>query len=256
MELFTPELGLVFWMFVTFVILFAILAKFAWPAIVKMLEERADLIDKGVVYAQNAKEQLDNAKSEAASYIAEARKQQAEILREADKMKTQIIEEAKAAATVEAKKVMEAANLAIEQARKASEKQLRQEVSAFALGIAEKVVSSSLSKPGRYAIDRDMFTIYDAIGAAGDLTIYGKRDAVKVMRGENGEQKVYTVDLCNAASVAQSPVYCLRQGDMVYVAPNNMRARQSTVNGNNVLSTSFWISLASLLTTVCVLVFK
>ena len=112
MELFTPELGLVFWMFVTFVILFAILAKFAWPAIVKMLEERADLIDKGVVYAQNAKEQLDNAKSEAASYIAEARKQQAEILREADKMKTQIIEEAKAAATVEAKKVMEAANLA------------------------------------------------------------------------------------------------------------------------------------------------
>lgn len=117
-------------------------------------------------------------------------------------------------------------------------------------------VLGEVSKPGRYAIDRDMFTIYDAIGAAGDLTIYGKRDAVKVMRVENGEQKVYTVDLCNAASVAQSPVYCLRQGDMVYVAPNNMRARQSTVNGNNVLSTSFWISLASLLTTVCVLVFK
>ena len=117
-------------------------------------------------------------------------------------------------------------------------------------------VLGEVAKPGRYAIDRDVFTIYDAIGAAGDLTIYGKRDAVKVMRVENGEQKVYTVDLCNAASVAQSPVYCLRQGDMVYVAPNDMRARQSTVNGNNVLSTSFWISLASLLTTVCVLVFK
>lgn len=145
MELFTPEIGLVFWMFVSFAILFIIMAKFAWPVIVKMLEERADLIDKGVVYAQNAKEQLDNAKSEAATYIAEAKKQQAEILREADKMRTQIIEEAKATATVEAKKVMDAANVSIEQARKASEKQLRQEVSAMALGIAEKVVRESLS---------------------------------------------------------------------------------------------------------------
>ena len=145
MELFTPELGLVFWMFVTFALLFGLLAKFAWPAVVKMLEERAELIDKGVVYAQNAKEQLDNAKAEAAEYVAEAKKQQAEMLREADKMKTQIIEEAKAAASVEAKKVMDAANLAIEQARKASEAQLRQEVSAFALGIAEKVVRQNLA---------------------------------------------------------------------------------------------------------------
>ena len=61
MELFTPELGLVFWMFVFFAILFFILAKFAWPYIIKSLEERGDLIDKGVLYAKNAKEQLDNA---------------------------------------------------------------------------------------------------------------------------------------------------------------------------------------------------
>lgn len=145
MELFTPELGLVIWMFVTFVLLALVLGKFAWPAIVGMLEERAELIDKGVVYAQNAKEQLDNAKAEAAVYVAEARKQQAEILREADKMKTQIIEEAKAAATAEAKKVMDAAQLAIEQARKSSQMQLRQEVSAYALGIAEKVVRRNLA---------------------------------------------------------------------------------------------------------------
>lgn len=148
MELFTPEFGLVFWMFVTFALLFLILAKFAWPFIVKTLEERAELIDKGVAYAQNAKEQLDNAKSEAAALMAEARKQQAEILREADKMKTQIIEEAKAAASVEAKKVMDAAKVSIEQARKESEKQLRQEVSAFALTIAEKVVRTNLAADG------------------------------------------------------------------------------------------------------------
>ena len=117
-------------------------------------------------------------------------------------------------------------------------------------------VLGEVSKPGRYAIDRDMFTIYDAIGAAGDLTIYGRRENVKVIRNVGNQKQIYTIDLCNAASLTSSPVFYLQQGDMVYVAPNDMRARQSTVNGNNVLSTSFWISLASLLTSVAVLIFK
>ena len=86
MELFTPEFGLVFWMFVAFAILFFVLWKWGWPAIMKSIDDRADLIDKGVEYAQNAKEQLDNARQEASKYIDEARKQQAEILREADRM--------------------------------------------------------------------------------------------------------------------------------------------------------------------------
>ena len=146
MELFMPEFGLVFWMFVSFAVLFFILARFAWPAIIKMLEERAEMIDKGVVYAQNAKQQLDNAKVEAQRFIDEARQQQAEILREAAKMKTQIIEEAKGAAAVEAKKVMDQAQVAIEQSRKESEHQLRMEMSAFALSIAEKVVRKNLSE--------------------------------------------------------------------------------------------------------------
>ena len=145
MELFTPEFGLVFWMFVVFALLFFILAKYAWPFIVKSLEERADLIDKGVLYAQNAKEQLDNAKAEAEKYIAEAQMKQAEILREAAKMKSPIIEDAKSAASVEAKKVMDAAKLAIEQARKESELQFRNEVSAFALSIAEKMVRKNMA---------------------------------------------------------------------------------------------------------------
>ena len=144
MELFTPELGLVFWMFVFFAILFFILAKFAWPYIIKSLEERGDLIDKGVLYARNAKEQLDNAKAEAQKYVAEAQKQQADILRDAAKMKSQIIEEAKAAALEEAKKVMDAAKLAIEQARKESELQFRNEVSSFALSIAEKMIKKNM----------------------------------------------------------------------------------------------------------------
>lgn len=144
MELFSPDFGLVFWMFVVFVLLFLILAKYAWPFIIKSMEERADLIDKGVEYAQDAKEQLDHAKAEADKYKAEAQKQQAEILREAAKMKTQIIEDAKAAAAVEAKKVVEAAKLSIEQARKESELQFRNEVSQFALNIAEKMVRKNM----------------------------------------------------------------------------------------------------------------
>ncbi len=52
MELFKPEFGLAFWMFIAFLCLFGILAKWAWPFIIKSMEERADLIDKGVAYAR------------------------------------------------------------------------------------------------------------------------------------------------------------------------------------------------------------
>ena len=145
MELFKPEYGLVFWMFLAFACLYFILAKWAWPFIIKSMEERADLIDKGVAYAQEANAHLDNAKAEANQVIAEARKQQADILRDAAKMKSTLIEEAKAAAAEEAKKVTEAAQVAIDQARKESEKQLRREVSAFALQIAEQVVRQNMA---------------------------------------------------------------------------------------------------------------
>ena len=145
MELFVPEFGLVFWMFVAFLCLYFILAKYAWPYVVKSMKERADLIDKGVAYAQEAKAHLDNAKAEAEQVIAEARKQQADILRDADKMKSQIIEEAKGQAAVEAKKVTDAAQVSIEQARKESEQQLRQEISGYALSIAEQVIRKNMA---------------------------------------------------------------------------------------------------------------
>lgn len=145
MELFTPEFGLIFWMFVSFAILFFILWKWAWPAITKMINERADLIDKGVEYAQNAKEQLDNAQVKADEVVAEARRKEADILREADRMKTQIIEEARDDARKAAAKELDQAKLQIEQARKAAEQNIRDEVSAFALSIAQKVVRNQLS---------------------------------------------------------------------------------------------------------------
>lgn len=144
MELFTPEFGLVFWMFVAFIILFLILAKWGWPVIIKQMEGRADAIDKGVEYAKEAKDQLDHARESAQKVIGEAQAKQAEMLREAAQMKSQIIEEAKKEASDEARKVMDAAKVSIEQSRKEAELQFRNEVSKFSLEIAEKMVRTQL----------------------------------------------------------------------------------------------------------------
>lgn len=144
MELFTPEFGLVFWMFIAFIILFLILAKWGWPVIIKMMDQRAGTIDQGVEDARKAKEQLDNARAEAQKYVKEAQARQAEMLREAAKMKSDIIEEARAEAQKAAQKEMDTARLAIEQARKEAELQFRNEVGRFSIDIAEKMVRSQL----------------------------------------------------------------------------------------------------------------
>lgn len=117
-------------------------------------------------------------------------------------------------------------------------------------------IIGEVSKPGRYSIEKDQVTLLDAISMAGDLTIFGQRENVIVMRQENGKQTTYAVNLTSADSLFASPVYYLKQNDVVYVNPNNARIRQSTVNGNNTYSTSFWISLGSLLTSVAVFLFK
>lgn len=117
-------------------------------------------------------------------------------------------------------------------------------------------VLGEVNNPGRIKIDRDNMTILDAISEAGDLTIYGKREKVLVLRQENGKQRVYGINLCSAEHIYSSPVYYLQQNDVVYVEPNDTKSRQSTVNGNTVRSTSFWISLASLITSIAVLIAK
>lgn len=110
-------------------------------------------------------------------------------------------------------------------------------------------------KPGRYVIDRDRVTILDLLGMAGDLSIYGRRDNVAVIRTfPDGKTQTYRVNLTNVNDVYASPAFNLQQNDVVYVEPNETRQRESTVNGNNLRSTSFWISVASLLTSVGVLI--
>lgn len=117
-------------------------------------------------------------------------------------------------------------------------------------------VLGEVANPGRFNIDKDRLTLLDALSMAGDLTVFGMRENVKVQREVNGRTVVYQVNLNSGKELYSSPVYYLQQNDVVYVEPNKMRARQSTVNGNTVRSSSFWISLASLITSICVLIVK
>ena len=117
-------------------------------------------------------------------------------------------------------------------------------------------VMGEVNQPGRFLMDHDATTLVDALSRAGDLTINGKRENVLVMREENGKELAYRVDLTNLQSLYNSPVYYLKQGDMIYVEPNEKKARESTAAGNAFLQPTLWISLASLLTSVSVLIFK
>lgn len=118
-------------------------------------------------------------------------------------------------------------------------------------------VLGEVRSPGRYDMNRDNITVLEAISLAGDLTIQGKRENVKVVREEGeGKMKVYTIDLTKGKEMLGNPGYYLKQNDIVYVEPSGVRKRETTPNGNTSLSASFWVSVASLLTSVAVLIFK
>lgn len=145
MSLFTPEFGLAFWMLVVFLILFGILAKYAWPLIIKTVDERADFIDKGVEYAREAQMDREKAQQDVKTLLAEAHRQQLEILQQTERLKRDIIDEAKKTAEKEAKLVREAATLSIEQAKREAELQLRKQVASLSLQIAGKVMRKDLA---------------------------------------------------------------------------------------------------------------
>lgn len=115
-------------------------------------------------------------------------------------------------------------------------------------------VLGEVSKPGRYLTNRDEITVLDAIAMAGDLTIQGKRNNVRVVRREGDATKVYVVDLTNGKDLFNNPAYYLQQDDVVYIEPNDIRKRETTVNGNTALSAGFWMSVVSVLTSVAVLI--
>lgn len=117
-------------------------------------------------------------------------------------------------------------------------------------------VLGMVNRPGNYRITRDNPTILDIIAQAGDLSINGLRENVKVYRKIAGEEKTYLVDLTSAQNVFSSPVYYMQQGDIIYVEPNSKAINESTNNGNTIRTYAFWMSLTSFLLSIGVLVLK
>lgn len=112
-------------------------------------------------------------------------------------------------------------------------------------------VLGEVARPGQFDITRDKVTILEALAMAGDMTIYGNRTNVSVIRkdAKSDKNKVYKLDLLSADAMA-SPAYYLEQGDVVYVQPNRYKAATSEINQNR----TFWISIASTLLTAASLV--
>lgn len=117
-------------------------------------------------------------------------------------------------------------------------------------------VLGEVNRPGRIDVMKDYFTILDAIGAAGDLTINGQRENVMVFREIDGEDQTFVINLCDRQDVLTSPAFYLQQNDVVYVTPNPKRKREANTSGNVFNQPSVWISIASLLTTIAALLSK
>ena len=114
-------------------------------------------------------------------------------------------------------------------------------------------VLGEVASPGSYSVAGDKITIFQALALARDLTIYGQRNNVMVIREKNGERTIYTLDP-RSSDIFNSPAYYLQQNDVVYVTPSDVRAGQSTINDNYFKSGSFWMAMGSLGVTVANLI--
>lgn len=113
-------------------------------------------------------------------------------------------------------------------------------------------VLGEVNSPGTYSITDDKVTVLQALSMAGDLTIYGKRGNVTVMREINGERTFYNINLCSV-DLFKSPAYNLQQNDIIYVEPSQEKARQSTIDDKNLRITSIVVSSGSILLSLATL---
>ncbi|MCQ2130328.1 MAG: polysaccharide biosynthesis/export family protein [Bacteroidales bacterium] len=109
-------------------------------------------------------------------------------------------------------------------------------------------VMGEVQSPGTYTVSTDKINVLQALSLAKDLTIYGCRDNVTVIREQDGQHQVFKMDL-RSKDFFNSPAFYLQQNDVIYVYPSKVRAGQSTVNENNLRSVSFWISIGSFMMT-------
>ena len=106
-------------------------------------------------------------------------------------------------------------------------------------------VLGEVNRPGTYTISDEKISLLEALGLAGDMTIYGKRDNILVFRNINGENHFERIDM-TSAQIFNSPFFYLQQNDIVYVQPN--RAKAGTANYNQYLPMG--LSVLSLIATI------
>lgn len=113
-------------------------------------------------------------------------------------------------------------------------------------------VLGEVNRPGSFQVSREKITIFEALAQAGDLTIYGVRDRVKLIREDaTGKKSVMTLNLTDA-NIINSPYYYLQQNDVVYVEPNKIKAQNSKVGQ----TTTLWFSATSILISLTTLLFN
>ena len=113
-------------------------------------------------------------------------------------------------------------------------------------------VLGEVTAPGLYTISNEKVTIFEALAMARDLTIYGRRDNVKLIReNSDGEKEIHEINL-NDVSVLNSPYYYLQQNDVVYVTPNKAKSKNSDIGS----STSLWFSATSILISLTSLLYN
>ena len=114
-------------------------------------------------------------------------------------------------------------------------------------------VIGEVNSPGTYTIEGDKVTVLQAISLARDLTIFGQRENVTVIRERNNERVMYQINLCDVG-MFNSPAYYLQQNDIVYVEPGEIKARQSTTDDKGLRMTSIFVSGGSLLVSIATMI--
>ena len=146
MALLLPESGLLFWMLLSFGIIVFILAKFGFPVIVKMVEDRKAYIDESLLSAQKAYDDLAKVKDESLLILDNARKEHIKILNEASQSKEMLIKDAKEKASIEASKLISEARKQILLEKEDAIRDIRRQVAELSVDIAEKVLRGQLDK--------------------------------------------------------------------------------------------------------------
>ena len=146
MSLLVPESGLLFWMCLSFGIVFFIVARYGFPVILKSVDERRVFIQKSLDDANTAKAMLDNIKSESEAIIASAREEQMIIIREANKLKNSIIKTANDEAREITRKQIESVRVEIQNEKDSAIRDIRSQIALLAVDIAEKLVRNELKE--------------------------------------------------------------------------------------------------------------